>query len=73
MIVRVMIELPDGIYKRAMALAEEHGISVDELITIVLAKYTDSPDTINYIENWAKFQAALAQVPDVEPEANNLL
>jgi hypothetical protein len=71
---KITIELPESIHKRAIALAEKHGISVDYLITIALAERIGSLDTVSYLEERAKRGSAeklreiLAKVPDVEPE-----
>jgi len=58
----------------ARALAEKENISINQLITLALAEKVSALMTEEYLGGRAKrgskekFRAALAKVPDVEPE-----
>ena len=67
----INIKLPDSIFKRASEMAQEDGISLDQFVSTALAEKISVWSTDDYIEqrarraSRAKFDAALAQVPDV--------
>jgi len=68
------IELPNSLYAKLDELAERDGVSVNQLIATAVAEKAAALMTLDYIEERArrgsqeKFEAALASVPDVEPE-----
>jgi len=69
----ISLRLPDSLHKLARELAEQEGISMNQLITLALAEKVSALRTESYLEaraargDRAKFQAALAKVADVEP------
>ncbi len=68
------LRLPNSLHRRARELAEREGISINQLIATALAEKMSALMTEEYLEQRArrgsreKFLAALAKVPDVEPE-----
>ena len=68
------VQLPDSLYKNLQVLAEQDGISVDQFIAAAVAEKIAALTTETYLEALAKqgdrekYKAALAKVPDVEPE-----
>ena len=68
------IRLPNSLHDRVRELAVREGISINQLIATALAEKMSALMTADYLEerarrgSRAKFLAALAQVPDVEPE-----
>jgi len=70
----VHVHLPDSLHKHVQALAERDGISIDQFIATAVAEKMAALMTEAYLEERAKrgsrvkYEAALAQVPDVEPE-----
>jgi len=69
----ISLRLPDSLYKLARELAEEEGISMNQLITLALAEKVSALKTESYLAeraargDRAKFEAALAKVADAEP------
>ena len=70
----VQVHLPDSLQKQLQALAERDGISIDQFIATAVAEKMAALMTEAYLEerakrgSRAKYEAALAQVPDVKPE-----
>lgn len=70
----VSVQLPNSIYQQLDQLARREGTSVEQLITTAVVEKTAALMTLGYLEerakrgSWEKFDAALASVPDVEPE-----
>ena len=68
------IRLPDSLYKRLKQMAEAEGISMNQFITLAVAEKMSALATVEYLKERAKrdsrqkFEAVLANVPDVEPE-----
>ena len=68
------IRLPDSLHKRIKQMAEAEGISMNQFITLAVAEKMSALATVEYLEERArrgsrqKFEAVLANVPDVEPE-----
>ena len=75
----ISLRIPDSLHTYAKALAKEDGISVNQLITTALAEKMSALATETYLEERAKrgdrnaFENALANVADVEPEAEDRL
>jgi predicted transcriptional regulator len=73
------LRLPDSIHRQLKALAERDGVSMNYMVTIAVAEKTAALLTLDYLEKRAacgaraKFDAALAAVPDVEPGQEDLL
>jgi hypothetical protein len=70
----ISVHLPDSLQKQLQALAERDGISIDQFIATAVAEKMAALLTEAYLEeratrgSRAKYKAALATVPDVEPE-----
>lgn len=69
----ISLRLPDSLHKIARELAQDEGISMNQLITLALAEKVSALATESYLEeraargDRAQFEAALAKVADVEP------
>ena len=68
------VQLPESLHEALRELAEREGVSMNQLITLALAEKIASLQTETYLQARAArgsreaFDAALNQVPDVEPE-----
>ncbi len=68
------IRLPDSLHKRIKQMAAAEGISMNQFITLAIAEKMSALGTVEYLKERAKrgsrqkFEAVLANVPDVEPE-----
>lgn len=68
------LRIPDYLHKMAREVAKTEGISVNQLITLAVTEKLSALATESYLEERAKrgsrekYEAALAKVPDVEPE-----
>ncbi len=68
------LRLPDYLHDSVRELAEQEGVSINQLITLAVAEKISALKTEDYLEkrakrgSRAKYEAALAKVPDVEPE-----
>jgi predicted transcriptional regulator len=68
------LRLPDPIHKRLREVAQQEGVSINQLITTAVAEKMAALKTVDYIEDRARrgererFLAVLAKVPDVPPE-----
>ncbi|HJZ98979.1 MAG TPA: hypothetical protein VKE70_20860 [Candidatus Solibacter sp.] len=65
------INLPDDLYQKALAMAKEHQISVDDVFVSAFVEHLSALQRLK--ERAArgdreKFLAVLDRVPDVEPE-----
>jgi hypothetical protein len=70
----VQVHLPDSLQKQLQTLAEREGVSLDQFVASAVAEKMAALLTESYLEerarrgDRAKYEAALAQVADVEPE-----
>ncbi len=70
----ISLRLPDSLHKQIRKLAEADGISINQFISTAAAEKLAALMTVEYLEERAKrgsrekFDAALARLPDVEPE-----
>lgn len=70
------IAVPEELYQKAAELAAKDRVSVEELVSAILANRLASRD---YIESRARlfnreeFERALNEIPDVEPEDHDRL
>jgi hypothetical protein len=70
----VHLQLPDSLYKQLSALAEQDGVSVNQLLTLAAAEKVSALLTVGYLQERARqgkredFETLLAKVPSVEPE-----
>ncbi|MFO0873304.1 MAG: toxin-antitoxin system HicB family antitoxin [Phycisphaerales bacterium] len=68
------IRLPNSLHARARDLAQREGVSLNQLIATALAEKMSALMTVEILEERAgrgkrsRFLAALAKVPDREPE-----
>jgi len=73
------IRLPDSLHKHIRELASREGISINQFIATAAAEKMSALMTEDYLNararrgSRAKYEAALAQVPDVEPEEGDRL
>jgi len=73
------LRLPNSLHERARELARREGISINQLVSAALAEKMSALLTEECIEARARrgsrqrFDAALAQVPDVEPDEDDRL
>jgi hypothetical protein len=69
----ISLRLPESLHKIARELAEEEGISMNQLITLALAEKVSALATESYLEgrarrgDKAKFLTAMAKVSKEEP------
>jgi len=73
------VQLPNSLYKNLQELVSREGISTDQFIATAVAEKMSALMTEAYLEerakrgSRAKYETALAQVPDVEPDAYDKL
>jgi hypothetical protein len=73
----VQVQIPDSLHKSLSDLAGRDGISIDQFISTAIAEKLSALMTENYLNDRAKrgdrakYEAILAKVPDVEPEASD--
>ena len=71
----IQVQIPDSLQKSLYHLARREGISIDQFISTAIAEKLSALMTENYLIERAKrgsrekYEAILAKVPDVEPEA----
>jgi hypothetical protein len=70
----ISLRLPESLHAHAREVARRESVSVNQLITLALAEKLSALMTEDYLEmrarrgDRAKFEAAMAKAPDVEPE-----
>ena len=70
----VNVQIPNSLHTHLQELAEREGITVEQFITNAVAEKMAALLTESYLADRAtrgsraKYEAALAQVPDIEPE-----
>lgn len=68
------LRLPDSLHRQVKELASRDGISINQFVATAVAEKMSALMTEEYLReraargSRAKYEAALAQVPDVEPE-----
>lgn len=73
------VRLPDSLHRQIRRLARQEGISINQFISTAAAEKMAALMTLDYLEERAKrgsrekFEAALARLPDVEPESHDRL
>jgi hypothetical protein len=66
--------MPNSLHQRLRELAQKDGVSINQFITSAVTEKLATLSTFEYLEvrakkgSRAKFEAALSQVPDVEPD-----
>ncbi len=70
----ISLRIPDSLHQRVRELADQDNVSINQFVTLALNEKISALDTETYLAARAKrgsrqkFEAALAQVPDVEPD-----
>jgi len=73
------IQLPDSLYKNLQKLADQDGVPLDQFVVLAVAEKISALTTEGYLKERAsrgsreKYKNVLAKVPDVEPEARDVL
>jgi hypothetical protein len=73
------LRLPESLHKQVRELAEKEGISINQFVATAVAEKMAALMTEDYLRQRAEraspsaFEAALAQVPDVEPAERDRL
>jgi len=71
----ISVRLPDSLHKLARDIARQDQVSMNQFIASAVAEKVSALATEQYLNERAqrgsveKFRAAMAQVPDVDPEA----
>jgi hypothetical protein len=71
------IRLPDSLHRKLRDFARQDSVSINQFVTTAVAEKLAAFATLEYLENRGKrasedaFAAALAQVPDVEADAQD--
>ena len=67
------LRLPESLHRRVRELADREGISINQFIATAVAEKMSALLTEEYLQaraqrgSRAKYEVALAQVPDIEP------
>jgi hypothetical protein len=75
----VSIHLPHSLQHKAEEVAHQDGISFDQFVASAVAEKLSALLTADYLRQRAErssqdaFEAALAEIPDVEPEEHDRL
>jgi hypothetical protein len=75
----ISLRLPESLHESVRELAQKEGISINQLITLALAEKVSALLTEEYLGaraergSRAKFEKAMARVPDIEPQAEDRL
>ena len=70
---------PESLHKRIKTLADQEGVSMNQFITLAVTEKMSALMTVDYLKQRAergsrqKFEAILANVPDVPPEEHDQL
>lgn len=73
------VNLPESLHRRALSLAQDDGVPLEQFIATALAEKVAVLDADSYIRERAargsreKFERVLSKVPDVEPEEKDRL
>lgn len=71
------IRIPDSLHRRLREFAKKDDVSINQFITSAVLEKIAALGTEEYLEararlgNRAAFEAALARVPDIEPDPND--
>lgn len=73
------VRLPDSLHRFLKEMAEREGVSMNQFIALAVAEKVSALRTQDYLEargargSRETFEAALARVPDVEPDEQDRL
>jgi hypothetical protein len=71
------LRLPDSLHKQVKELASRDGISINQFVTTAVAEKMSALMTEDYLKeraaraSRARYDVALEQVPDVEPDEHD--
>jgi len=75
----ISLRLPDSLHEAVREIAEREGVSINQLITLALAEKISALLTEEYLGlraqrgKRARFEGAMAKVPDVGPQDGDSL
>ena len=75
----ISLRLPDSLHDEVRKLAERENISINQLATLAIAEKVAALETADYLLQRAgkadkkKFLRAMAKVPDVKPDKQDIL
>lgn len=75
----ISVRLPESLHEVVRELAERDNVSINQFITLALAEKVSAMMTEDYLAERAKrgsrekFEAALAEVADIEPDERDRL
>ncbi len=75
----ISLRLPDSLHDEVRKLAERENISINQLATLAIAEKVAALETAYYLLQRAgkadkkKFLRAMAKVPDVKPDKQDIL
>jgi len=75
----ISVRLPESLHEAVRELAQRENVSINQFVALALAEKVSALKTEEYLSARAmrgkrtKFDAALAKVPDAEPEAHDQL
>lgn len=73
----ISLRLPDSLHSRARLLSKRDHVSINQFVATAVAEKIAALETEDYLAQRAarasrkKFEVALAQVPDREPDAHD--
>ena len=73
----ISLRLPDSLHNRARLLSRRDHVSINQFVATAVAEKISALETEDYLAQRGsrgsrrKFEAALAQVPDREPDAHD--
>jgi hypothetical protein len=73
----ISLRLPDSIHDRARVLSKRDHVSINQFVATAVAEKISAMETESYLSDRAKraakskFSAALAEVPDREPDEHD--
>ena len=73
----ISLRLPDSLHNRARTLSKRDHVSINQFVATAVAEKISALETEDYLSKRAsrasrkKFEEALAQVPDREPDAHD--
>jgi predicted transcriptional regulator len=68
------VRLPDSLHEKLKQLAQQEGVSMNQLINLAVSEKMSSLLTVDYLKKRAErgsredFEDIMAQVPDIPPE-----
>jgi hypothetical protein len=75
----ISLRLPDSLHNQIRKLANEDGISINQFLSTAAAEKLAALMTVEYLEERARrgsrktFEAALASLPDIDPDEEDKL